>query len=116
MADTDTALAGGAAPQNGIKRGADDLTDHGEAAKRPATEAASPPSEAPSTSEGDTIEIKIQFGKVSKVVRRRLASTVGELKAEIERETGVPVANQKLLFKGQLKDERCVAGAGGIDC
>ncbi len=81
----------------------------------PISKAASPPSEAPSTSEGDTIEIKIQFGKVSKVVRRRLASTVGELKAEIERETGVPVANQKLLFKGQLKDERCVAGARGID-
>jgi hypothetical protein len=98
MADTETAPTADPAPQNGIKRGSAEIADHAEVdAKRPGT---------PSTDAIDSIQIKVQFGKVNKVVTRRLDSTVGDLKAEIELETGVPVANQKLLFKGQLKDER----------
>lgn len=109
MADTDTAPIADAAPQtNGTKRGPENeilAADH----KRPATGTDPAPAEAPSTSDpAESIEIKVQFGKVSKTVTRRLDSTVGQLKAEIERETGVPIANQKLLFKGQLKDERYV--------
>ena len=58
----------------------------------------------PAIADEETIEIKVQFGKITRVVQRRLESTVAELKAEIEEQTGVPASNQKLLFKGQLKD------------
>lgn len=42
------------------------------------------------TESGETIEIKVQFGKISKVVTRRADSTVADLKQEIEKQTGGP--------------------------
>jgi hypothetical protein len=72
--------------------------------KRPAT--------AEGTNDVETIQIKVQFGKQMKVVSRSLDTTVAELKAEIEEQTSVPVSNQKLLFKGQLKDASTLREAG----
>lgn len=62
--------------------------------------------------EDDVISIKLHFGKISKLVKLDAATTVGDLKIEIERETGVPVDNQKLIFKGQLKDGSTLREAG----
>lgn len=61
---------------------------------------------------GPCIEIKVVFGKLSTTSSRPLSSTVAELKAEIAQHTGVPPENQKLLFKGQLKDEQTLEAAG----
>lgn len=66
----------------------------------------------PAIGNDESIEIKVQFGKISRVVQRRLDSTVAELKAEIEEQTGVPSGNQKLLFKGQLKDASTLRETG----
>jgi Ubiquitin family len=54
----------------------------------------------------DSIAIKVQLGKNIVSVERSLDSSVLQLKQDIEKETGVPTANQKLLFKGTLKDEQ----------
>ncbi|PRW58076.1 ubiquitin domain-containing UBFD1-like [Chlorella sorokiniana] len=62
--------------------------------------------------EGETIAIKVTFGKQSVTTNRPLLSTVAELKADIAAQTGVPAENQKLLFKGQLKDEQTLQAAG----
>lgn len=62
--------------------------------------------------EGETIAIKVTFGKQSVTTNRPVLSTVAELKADIAAQTGVPVENQKLLFKGQLKDEQTLQAAG----
>lgn len=59
-----------------------------------------------------TLSIKLQFGKFSKLVELDAAKTVGDLKIDIERETGVPVDKQKLIFKGQLKDGSTLREAG----
>jgi len=72
--------------------------------KRPAT--------AEDTNDAETIQIKVQFGKQMKVVSRSLDTTVAELKAEIAEQTSVPVENQKLLFKGQLKDVNTLRETG----
>lgn len=55
---------------------------------------------------GDQIEIKIQFQRQIVTVRRSVNSTIADLKAEIENETGVPAQNQKLLYKQQLNDKQ----------
>lgn len=54
----------------------------------------------------DSIAIKVQFGKNIVSVERSLSTSVLQLKQDIEKETGIPTANQKLLFKGTLKDEQ----------
>ncbi|KAG7669068.1 hypothetical protein Ndes2526B_g00786 [Nannochloris sp. 'desiccata'] len=72
--------------------------------KRPAT--------AGDAHDAETIQIKVQFGKQMKVVSRRLDTTIAELKAEIAEQTSVPVSNQKLLFKGQLKDASTLRETG----
>lgn len=70
--------------------------------------------EAGAGEEGDDrrIDIKVVFGKQSSTVSRPLSSTVAELKQDIAAHTGVPTENQKLLFKGQLKDEQTLEAAG----
>ncbi|KAL4457255.1 hypothetical protein ABPG75_012120 [Micractinium tetrahymenae] len=70
--------------------------------------------EAGAGEEGDErrIDIKVVFGKQSTTTSRPLSSTVAELKQDIAAHTGVPPENQKLLFKGQLKDEQTLEAAG----
>lgn len=60
----------------------------------------------------EIIQIKITFGKQAMTVSLPTSRTVAELKQDIETHTGVPPANQKLLFKGQLRDEQTLAAAG----
>ncbi|PSC73943.1 Ubiquitin domain-containing UBFD1 isoform A [Micractinium conductrix] len=62
--------------------------------------------------EGEQIAIKVVFGKQSTTTSRPALSTVADLKADIAQHTGVPPENQKLLFKGQLKDEQTLQDAG----
>ena len=79
----------------------------------------------------ECIQLKVQFGKDAVTVERPLDTTVGDLKRDIEERTGtqvhrrpslawvackralraakvqhagIPPSNQKLLYKGQLKD------------
>jgi hypothetical protein len=66
----------------------------------------------PATAVAEKIQIKVQCGKQMKVVDRLLDSTIAELKAEIAKETEIPVANQKLIFKTQLKDESTLRETG----
>ena len=47
----------------------------------------------------EEVEFKIQYGKGSSDVKRPYDSTVGELKAEIEKTLGLPSKLQKLMYK-----------------
>lgn len=48
---------------------------------------------------------KIQYAKSITEVTRSTASTIGQLKAEIDKLYDVPAEVQKLMFKGMLKDD-----------
>jgi hypothetical protein len=106
MTDTEEAPDQATGPANENNKRPSENDDLAPETKRPASSAAE------ESNETETIQIKVQFGKVMKVVERRLDSTVGELKREIEQQTDVPVANQKLLFKGQLKDASTLRETG----
>lgn len=56
--------------------------------------------------DGDEISLKIGYKRDSMTVSLKLDSTVAELKKLIESHTKIPPDNQKLLYKGQLKDEQ----------
>lgn len=51
------------------------------------------------------VEFKIQYGKQSADLKRAADSTVGELKAEVEKTLGIKPEMQKLMFKGLLKKD-----------
>jgi hypothetical protein len=61
--------------------------------------AASP--EVVDASKGPTISFKVQYGKNSADLKRPAESTVGELKADVEKTLGISPAMQKLMFKGK---------------
>ena len=56
--------------------------------------------------DGDEITLKIGYKRDSMTVTLKLDSTIAELKKLIETHTKIPPDNQKLLYKGQLKDEQ----------
>lgn len=53
----------------------------------------------------EMVEFKIQYGKQSADLKRAADSTVGELKAEVEKTLGIKPEMQKLMFKGLLKKD-----------
>eukprot|EP01012_Entosiphon_sulcatum_P024255 TRINITY_DN29428_c0_g1_i1.p1 TRINITY_DN29428_c0_g1~~TRINITY_DN29428_c0_g1_i1.p1 ORF type:complete len:4234 (+),score=586.19 TRINITY_DN29428_c0_g1_i1:35-12736(+) len=59
------------------------------------------------------VKFCVKFTKETLEVELPESATVLELKEHLERQTGVPVAMQKLMFKGQLKeDEKTLADVG----
>ena len=48
-----------------------------------------------------TLSFKVQYGKDAADLKRPADSTVGELKADVEKTLGIPPAMQKLMFKGK---------------
>lgn len=106
-------------PTSGLrKRSLNDLESLETEAKRQLQDApnAEKPLESPdavaAADPAESLTIKIQYQKNTVTVQRPLSSTVAQLKQEIEKETGVPTSNQKLLFKGQLKDEQTLQQTG----
>jgi hypothetical protein len=53
----------------------------------------------------ETVTFKIQYAKSITEVTRSTSSTIGQLKAEIDKLYDVPAEVQKLMFKGMLKDD-----------
>lgn len=60
------------------------------------------------------VEFKIQYGKQSADLKRAADSTVGELKAEVEKTLGIKPEMQKLMFKGLLKTDAATLQQVGI--
>ncbi|GAB4814207.1 hypothetical protein N2152v2_001253 [Parachlorella kessleri] len=87
------------------------------AAAVPAVDQIPPPADPPPAKRSldatqECIQLKVQFGKDAVTVERPLDTTVGDLKKDIEERTGIPPSNQKLLYKGQLKDASTLREAG----
>lgn len=59
-----------------------------------------------------TVDIKVIYNKTKYEVSVSLGSTVGELKRQLVGLLGVPEKNQKLMFKGLLRDDQSLSSAG----
>jgi len=73
-----------------------------------ASDCGSKPADSP------TLSFKVQYGKDAADLKRPADSTVGELKADVEKTLGIPPAMQKLMFKGLLKDDGVTLQQVGI--
>lgn len=60
----------------------------------------------------ETVDIKVIYNKTKYDVTTTLLTTIAELKKELQGLLGVPEKNQKLMFKGLLRDEQTVGNAG----
>lgn len=72
----------------GIKRTAEDVCDEAPQSEPKRAAAAAEDDSTGNIEQGEYIEIKVQFGKHTQIVKRNLDSTVGDLKEEIEKQTG----------------------------
>lgn len=64
------------------------------------------------SSKGESVEIKVIYNKTKYDVSTSLETTVAELKRELQGLLGVPDKNQKLMFKGLLRDEQTLGAVG----
>ncbi|KAG2446432.1 hypothetical protein HYH02_008424 [Chlamydomonas schloesseri] len=63
----------------------------------------------------EQVSFKVAYGKAVQDCKRPFESTVGDLKTEIEKTTGIPSKLQKLMCKGAaLKDDEATLRAAGI--
>lgn len=69
---------------------------------------------ASSCSPLETVDIKVIYNKTKYDVSVCLEFTVGELKRQLMGLLGVPEKNQKVMFKGLLRDEQTLTSAGVI--
>lgn len=60
----------------------------------------------------ETVDIKVIYNKTKYDVTTTLETTVAELKKELQGLLGVPEKNQKLMFKGLLRDEQTLGTVG----
>ncbi|KAH7824536.1 putative Ubiquitin domain-containing protein UBFD1 [Monocercomonoides exilis] len=64
---------------------------------------------------GEIIKFEIKAGKISYQIEFGAENTVLELKQYIEAASGIPVANQKLMFKGSMRNEATLTESGVLN-
>eukprot|EP00879_Flechtneria_rotunda_P006871 GHRR01007216.1.p1 GENE.GHRR01007216.1~~GHRR01007216.1.p1 ORF type:complete len:295 (+),score=86.84 GHRR01007216.1:1136-2020(+) len=87
---------------------ASDSAPQAHAAAQPAAETSSFASQAAehgAAPDAPQITFKVQYGKNSADLKRPASSTVGDLKAEVEKTLSIPPSMQKLMYKGLLKND-----------